>query len=141
MSVMLLSDDDNERLFAVMEVVMKYALQFQTDHHMEHKSSEECRKYMQSLACGGYLQHLADIVSIITDSVALERCGFAVNPVQVNSILQRASDGEVQSEDDFSHVLGQLVFEFFFIKGGQGLAYHEGLALVLDEVLPEQHHV
>ena len=111
-SVMLLVDDENERLFSIMEVVFEHALRFQIDQQLEHKSADECGSFMQNLACGGYLQHLSKIVSILSDRIALEKCGFLVNPVQVNSILQRASEGEIQTEDEFSDVLGQMVFEF-----------------------------
>ena len=94
----------------MMEAVLQFALKFQIAQQNE-KSADACKAWMQSMACGRYLEHLADIVSILTDSAALEECGFRVNPVHVASTLQRASDGELSTEDEFSHVLGQMVCE------------------------------
>lgn len=109
---MVLSDEEKERLLCIVEVVLNFVLWFQIDHKLEHNSSEQCRSWMRDQACGGYLQQLASIIAIISDTKAIEHCGLVVSPVQVNSILSRACEGEISTEDDFSDVLGQLACEY-----------------------------
>ena len=44
-----------------------------------------------------------------------------MSPVRVSALLQRANEGEIQTEDEYSDALGQLVFEFLTEREDRGL--------------------
>ena len=120
-SCMLLADEENERLLNIISCVLRKALTFQVAHFGEHKSSELCRSWILGQATGAYFNHLKEIIGIISDTSLLEQAGLTVSPVRVSALLQRANEGEIQTEDEYSDALGQLVFEFLTEREDRGL--------------------
>ena len=111
-SCMLLADEENERIMSIIGCVLKKGLTFSIKHQEEHRSSDQCRQWLLDQARGGYFDHVKEIIGVMFDTSVLEQAGLTVQPVAVTSVLQRANEGEIQCEDDFASILGQLVFEF-----------------------------
>ena len=133
-SVMLLSDFDNHRLFSIVQEATDPILQWHIDQNRLCRDSDGCAKWLLSQATGDFMTHVVSIMSKMWKPAAIARCGFlVVHPLdrKVASTLE----GTVAAAHDVADMYGQVLTSASVERNKKGgLAPVERLAMGNAEV-------
>ena len=104
-SVGLLSDSFNERLFNCIHQVTKHVLHWDVEQRKLCRDSDGCESFVADQASGAFVRHLLNIIGTTSDPSALQAC--RCRPVLLGGSADDVA-GEIIVEDDMADVLGQL---------------------------------
>ena len=107
-SVMTLSEDDNERYGWMMLRVCEPVMVHSNLQVTMCTSADGCEKWITQQAAGGYISFVREVLIRLWDFASVEASGLVCNLAQRNTIMGHTPN-EASTEDDFANVYGQLV--------------------------------
>ena len=79
-SVGLLLDPTNERIFRIVGAVTKPVLEWDTDHRSKLRCASACEKFMVEQSSGFYMKHVAKVAMTMVGLAAMLGFGYALRP-------------------------------------------------------------
>lgn len=118
-SVGLLPDSGNERIFCIMSEATKSVLEWDSGNRQLCRDGDGCADFMIGQCSGDYMKHVEAITAILHTVKSLELCQFIVTESEAS--LRKGSAGDVITEDDFADILGQFSWSLAVERIKRGL--------------------
>ena len=123
-SVGLLLDPTNERIFRIVGAVTKPVLEWDTDHRSKLRCASACEKFMVEQSSGFYMKHVAKVAGTMANLAALQNSGFETSKEEAAKMS--IDDLELRAEDDFADMFGQFTWNLVQERLKRGLFMMRG---------------